>query len=65
MFRDRFHFGWLGVVAVLTAASVDWWWWGLETRIGGWLPAWIVWSMLLQFALAFALYRLGKGATDE
>lgn len=51
---------WLVFIVVLTVASIDWWWWDVDVRVGGWLPAWMLWAIGLQLLLAWGLYELGR-----
>lgn len=54
---------WLAV-AVLTLLSIDWWAWDSDAQLGGWLPRWLLWLIVLQFALALVLWRLGREAGE-
>jgi hypothetical protein len=55
---------WTGFILSLIVLSVDFWWWRDTTRIGGLIPAWIIYSILLQVALSFGLYRLGRKLSE-
>ncbi len=54
---------WLAVAA-LSLLSIDWWVWDSTARLGGWLPHWLLWLIVLQFALALVLWRLGREAEE-
>ncbi|MDP6364320.1 MAG: hypothetical protein QF366_04715 [Candidatus Poseidoniia archaeon] len=40
--------------------SLDLWAWGSKAVVGGWLPVWVFHLLVLQFALAFALWRFAR-----
>ena len=48
---------WTGIFVLLTLLSLDIWAWGSKAVIGGWLPVWVFHLLVLQFVLAFALWR--------
>lgn len=51
---------WYGVFLALIVAAVDWWAWGWDRRLGGWLPVWVAYGILVQLLLAAALWQFGE-----
>ena len=51
--------GWLACIVVLIVLHVDVWAWDNQTRVLL-VPRWVLYSMGLQVALAFCLFRLGR-----
>ena len=48
---------WTALFGLLTALSLDYWWWGAVVRLGpAGLPTWIYYFVLLQFVLAICVY---------
>tara|TARA_B100000586_G_C20050841_1_gene401916 strand:- start:505 stop:741 length:237 start_codon:yes stop_codon:yes gene_type:complete len=51
---------WAIVFISLVILSIDWWNWGTDQRFGGWMPTWIIYLMIIQFALAYSVWKFSK-----
>jgi hypothetical protein len=51
---------WTGIFVLLTLLSLDVWAWDSKAVIGDWLPVWVFHLLVLQFTLAFALWRFAQ-----
>ncbi|MDC0161279.1 hypothetical protein OAI71_00255 [Marine Group III euryarchaeote] len=51
---------WAIVFITLTIVSIDWWSWESSTRFADWIPIWIIYSIMIQFALAYSTWKFAK-----
>ena len=51
---------WAFVFILLTILSIDWWNWGSSTRLGSWIPDWIIYLVIIQFVLAYSVWKFSK-----
>ena len=51
---------WAIVFISLTILSIDWWNWDSGQRFGEWIPIWIVYLVLIQFALAYSVWKFSR-----
>lgn len=51
---------WMILFGVLFFLSLDFWAWGSTRVIFGFLPAWVVWLIALQWLLSFAIFMFVK-----
>jgi len=51
---------WAIVFISLTILSIWWNWDSDYERFGEWIPTWIVWLVLIQFALAYSIWEFSK-----
>jgi membrane protein DedA with SNARE-associated domain len=51
---------WAIVFISLTILSIDWWNWDSGQRFGEWIPTWIVYLVLIQFALAYSVWKFSR-----
>tara|TARA_B100000586_G_scaffold265913_1_gene238262 strand:- start:1021 stop:1257 length:237 start_codon:yes stop_codon:yes gene_type:complete len=58
--ESRSHRVWAIVFVSLIILSIDWWNWDVNQRIGEWIPAWIIYLMVIQFALAYSVWKFSK-----
>ena len=51
---------WAFVFTLLTILSIDWWNWESSNRLGNWIPDWIIYLMIIQFVLAYSVWKFSK-----
>ena len=51
---------WAFVFILLTILSIDWWNWESSNRLGNWIPDWIIYLMIIQFVLAYSVWKFSK-----
>ena len=51
---------WAFIFILLTILSIDWWNWGSSTRLGNWIPVWIIYLVVIQFVLAYSVWKFSK-----
>ncbi len=66
MIHRRKMLFWSSLFAGLSVLSLDYWWWGRPARLGLFgLPTWVFYFVLLQFALAVAVYLFARHAWPD
>ena len=51
---------WTLIFVVLFTLSIDFWNWDSNSRISEWLPFWVLYLVVVQFALAFSIWKFSK-----
>jgi len=55
---------WTFVFILLIILSIDWWNWekgtSSDARFANWIPIWIVYLIMIQFALAYSVWKFSK-----
>jgi len=51
---------WTLIFLVLFTLSIDFWNWDSNSRISEWLPFWVLYLVVIQFALAFSIWKFSK-----
>ena len=51
---------WAFVFILLTILSIDWWNWESSNRLGNWIPDWIIYLVIIQFVLAYSVWKFSK-----
>ena len=51
---------WTLILLVLFTLSIDFWNWDSNSRISEWLPFWVLYLVVVQFALAFSIWKFSK-----
>ena len=58
--KSQINRNWAFVFALLTILSIDWWNWESSNRWGDWIPIWIIYLIVIQFALAYSVWKFSK-----
>ena len=58
--KSKNNRNWAFVFILLTVLSIDWWNWEYSNRLGNWIPGWIVYLIVIQFALAYSVWKFSK-----
>ncbi|MDG1543541.1 MAG: hypothetical protein P8R34_01010 [archaeon] len=51
---------WAIVFITLIVISIDWWSWNSSNRINNWIPIWVIYLIVMQFALAYSVWKFSK-----
>jgi len=51
---------WAIIFITLFILSIDFWNWNSDTRVSDWIPVWIIYLIVIQFALAYSLWKFSK-----
>ena len=51
---------WAIIFISLTILSIDWWNWKSSNRLGSWIPDWIIYLVIIQFVLAYSVWKFSK-----
>ena len=51
---------WAFVFILLIILSIDWWNWNSSNRLAEWIPWWIIYLVVIQFALAYSIWKFSK-----
>ena len=51
---------WAFIFILLTIISIDWWNWESSNRLSDWIPIWIIYLIVVQFALAYSVWKFSK-----
>jgi hypothetical protein len=51
---------WAIVFITLIVISIDWWSWNSSNRINNWIPIWAIYLIVIQFALAYSVWKFSK-----
>jgi len=51
---------WALIFITLFVLSIDFWNWNSDTRVSDWIPVWIIYLIVIQFALAYSLWKFSK-----
>ena len=51
---------WAVIFISLTILSIDWWNWESSNRLGSWIPVWIIYLVIIQFVLAYSVWKFSK-----
>ena len=58
--QSRNNIIWALIFFVLFTLSIDFWNWDSNSRISEWLPFWVLYLVVVQFALAFSIWKFSK-----
>ena len=51
---------WAVIFISLTILSIDWWNWNSNKRLAEWIPLWVIYLIVIQFALAYSVWKFSK-----
>jgi len=51
---------WTALFVGLFLLSIDIWNWDSNRRIAEWLPTWVLYLIIIQFALAYSIWKFSK-----
>tara|TARA_B110000014_G_C20102664_1_gene579181 strand:- start:75 stop:311 length:237 start_codon:yes stop_codon:yes gene_type:complete len=51
---------WATIFISLTILSIDWWNWNSNNRLAEWIPWWVIYLIIIQFALAYSVWKFSK-----
>ena len=51
---------WVIIFVSLIILSIDWWNWNSDNRIAEWIPWWVAYLIVIQFALAYSVWKFSK-----
>tara|TARA_B110000881_G_scaffold214702_1_gene227535 strand:- start:538 stop:774 length:237 start_codon:yes stop_codon:yes gene_type:complete len=51
---------WAAIFITLIVISIDWWSWDSSNRINNWIPVWVIYLIVIQFALAYSVWKFSK-----
>tara|TARA_B100001094_G_scaffold298611_1_gene322637 strand:+ start:854 stop:1090 length:237 start_codon:yes stop_codon:yes gene_type:complete len=51
---------WTSIFILIFILSIDIWNWNSNTRLFEWLPIWIIYLIVVQFALAYSVWKFSK-----
>lgn len=51
---------WAVIFISLTILSIDWWNWNSNNRLAEWIPWWVIYLIVIQFALAYSVWKFSK-----
>ena len=51
---------WAIIFISLAILSIDWWNWNSDIRVSEWIPWWVLYLILIQFALAYSIWKFSK-----
>ena len=51
---------WALIFIILFVLSIDSWNWNSDTRLSDWIPFWVIYLVVIQFALAYFTWKFSK-----